>query len=553
MKVLLTTLNAKYIHKNLALRWLYVSKPDFHDVDIKEYTIKEDIQHIAEELLSSTYEVIAFSVYIWNIEPTLEIIKIIKQQSNKCIVVGGPEVSYESYDLINQGVDAISLGEGEQAFWKYITNVETGVQEETVGIYTKAFPNKQFAYVDLEDNEKLENPYFLPFDEKDMQNRYFYFETSRGCPYACEYCLSSADSKVRLYSEDYVFGILEKIAKSKIRIVKLLDRTFNVQPKRALKIARFMNENCPNQIFQFEIVAETLSEELLDFFCEEADKERFRFEIGVQSFHEQTLKAVGRLQDNKRLREVITRLQQAKVVMHVDLIAGLPYEGFDRFKYSFNALYDLHVDEIQLGILKLLKGTKLKQKKDLYEYIYNPLPPYDILETKWLSEAELVLINESAHAVEKFYNSGMLRYTVDTLLELEFYEDAFSLFNDLGSELKKLKHPYQPHQMFQIVKDLLVDRDGEIVDGLLNYDYFKIFKQRPKLFLENRTSLKKRKEIMEMFVKKDIIKENEIYHYGHVETIYYKEKLGYQLILYSNKQTYPQRWFIDEGKIEVIK
>lgn len=553
MKVLLTTLNAKYIHKNLALRWLYVSSYCKQDVCIKEYTIKEDIEKIVDELANDEAEVVAFSVYIWNIEPTMQIIKRLKEKTNKHIMIGGPEVTYDSYHLIDEGVDAISLGEGEIAFWQYIQMLENKESYEIQGIYTKAHPNKTVMKVDLSYNESLENPYFLTFDMKDMKNRYFYFETSRGCPYRCEYCLSSTDNKVRMFSEEYVFSILEKISKSDVKIVKLLDRTFNVHPSRALKIAKYMNECCPNQIFQFEIVAETLSEELLEFFCEEADKKRFRFEIGVQSFQKKTLEAVGRIQNNERLVEVITRLQKANVVMHVDLIAGLPFEGLELFKHSFNSLYELHTDEIQLGILKLLKGTKLKDKQDEYEYIFNHTPPYDILKTKWLSEKELQMINGCAHAVEKYYNNGRCRYVIDHIIDLGLYSDAFSLFLELGKQMEKLQRPYQPHHLFELIKTVLNDQDESIVDGLLNYDYYRIFKQKPKMYLKNKISSEKRKEIYALFIERGIIKEEEVYHYAHIDTIYYQEKIGYQLVLYNNQQTYPKRWFIDEERIEEIK
>ncbi len=551
MNILLTTLNAKYIHKNLALRWLYVSAAKNANVTIKEYTIKHDTNAIVDELVEDASDVIAFSIYIWNIEQSLAIIKQVKQRCNKHIIVGGPEVSFESYHLLGEGVDAISLGEGEIAFWQYIEMLESGNCYEVPSMYTKQFPNTTYAKVPLSYHESLQSPYFLAIDEAEMANRYFYFETSRGCPYQCEYCLSSTDTKVRMFSEEYVFAQLEQIAKSDVRIVKLLDRTFNVMPERALRIARYMNEHCTKQIFQFEIVAETLSEQLLTFFCEEADKKRFRFEIGVQSFHEKTLQAVGRIQNNARLCEVITRLRQAGVVMHVDLIAGLPYEGFDLFAHSFNSLYALHADEIQLGILKLLKGTNLKKKKDWYGFEYNENPPYDIEKTNWLSKEELESIHDCAHAVEKFYNSNRCRYTIDEILAHGYATDAFSLFLKLGALLKQVPRPYQPHQLFALIKQVCSDHE-EIVDGLINYDYYRIFKQKPKMFLRNKVSQSKRKEIMAMFVQRNIIEEEQLYHYGHVDTIYYKQQLGYQLVLYNNLQQYPKRYFIKEEEIEEI-
>lgn len=553
MKVLLTTLNAKYIHKNLALRWLYVSCPTAFQARIQEFTIKEDLDTIANQLLEAEEEVIALSVYIWNIEETKYIIKKIKEKSNKHIIVGGPEVTYESFYLVDEGVDAISLGEGELSFWCYILMVDNKAAYEVEGIYTKAFPNTKVMKMDLTYNESLENPYFLDIDEKEMHNRYFYFETSRGCPYHCEYCLSSTDTQVRMFSEEYIFAILEKISTSNIRIVKLLDRTFNVMPKRALAIAKYMNTYCHHQIFQFEIVAETLSEELLTFFCEEADKNRFRFEIGIQSFQKKTLEAVGRMQNNERLVEVIKRLQAAGVTMHVDLIAGLPYEGIELFKESFNTLYDLHTDEIQLGILKLLKGTALKRKQEEYDYIFEEKPPYNVVETKWLSKQEMVQIEQCAHAVEKFYNSGRCRRSIDTIIRLGYYSDAFSLFIKVGEKLASLQKPYQPHALFTILYEIVEGAPKEVLQGILYEEYFSLFKQRPKRFLENTITKEKVKEIQALFMQKEVLQQEVVHRYAHIDCAYYQDRLGYQLVLYNANQTLPKRYFIDQEEIEEIQ
>lgn len=553
MKILLTTLNAKYIHKNLALRWLYVSSPKKEDIVLKEYTIKEDVDLIVSDIVSMQVDLVAFSTYIWNIENTMQIVKKLKEQTNINIVLGGPEVTFESYHLLEEGVDALSLGEGEIALWKYVEMLSNKEEYEIEGIYTKKHPNTHVCKVDLKVNETYENPYFLNFDEKENGKRYFYLETSRGCPYGCEYCLSSTDCKVRLFSEEYVYSILEKLKDSEVRIVKLLDRTFNIYPERALRLARFMNEHCKNQIFQFEVVAETLSEDILNFFIYEADKNRFRLEIGVQSFHDQTLKAVGRYQNNERLTEVITRLAKAGVVMHVDLIAGLPYEGIERFKQSFNTLYDLHASEIQLGILKLLKGTNLKAKKDVYSFKYSMTPPYDVVSTAWLSEEELVGINKCAMAVEKCYNNGRMRNSIDTILNLGLYSDAFGLFYAIGEKMAQLPRPYHTWHVFSILKEVLINQDENLVDAILNYDYYRLFKQKPKMFLKDKLNHEIRKEISTFLLEKGIISTYEMHHYTHIDTIYYKNKIGIQAIVYSNKQSYPKRWFISENKVEEIE
>lgn len=542
MKILLTTLNAKYIHKNLALRWLYVASPMKENTIIKEYTIKDDCESISEDIIKEHYDVVCFSCYIWNIEETKRIIKKIKEKDTCKILVGGPEVSFESEYLLDEGVDAICLGEGESANWEYITSLNN--PHEIKGIMTKEFPNKQYDFQDLSVNEKMENPYFLDIDKKGMSNRYFYFETSRGCPYNCAYCLSSTDHKIRIFSDEYVMNILHKIKDSEIKQVKLLDRTFNCMPERALKIARYMNDECKHQIFQFEVVAETLSEDLLNFFIHEADKKRFRFEVGVQSFNETTLKAVGRYQNNEKLKRVMKRMIDAGCILHVDLIAGLPYEDIESFKQSFNTLFSFHAAELQCGILKLLKGTALKRKSNEYGYVYDEKPPYSILKTNWLSEEDLVKINAVAYAVEKFYNSDKSRRSVELLLELGYYDNAFDLFYECGKRLMTYNRQYHDHDLFMCLKDCV--NDDLRVDAILLSDYMRLFKQKPKKLPLRKVSKEEMKKCYQTLIENEMCNQNECYHYGRVE-YYYDEDVCYQVLIYNNEHTYPKRFIIKEN------
>lgn len=545
-KVLLTTLNAKYIHKNLALRWLYTTCPHQEDVQLKEYTIKEDIEYIVSDILSREAEVVCFSCYIWNIEQTLECIRLIKQKREHIhIVVGGPEVSYEYQDLLNKGIDAISIGEGEESLWEYIDMLSEESDREIRGIYTKQFPNKEYRKTDIAWLEQFEDPYFLEMDQQHMGNRYFYLETSRGCPYGCTYCLSSTDRAVRMFSLDYVMKILEKLRHSNVRQVKLLDRTFNSNPKRALTIARYMNEYCKNQIFQFEIVAETLSEELLTFFCEEADPQRFRFEIGVQSFNTQTLSAVGRIQNNERLCKVIKRLKESGVTMHVDLIAGLPHEGIESFQTSFDQLFSLGASELQLGILKLLKGTKLRSQKDQYHFFFQEQAPYDVLSTKWLTKEEMEDIHACADAVEKFWNHGTCRYVISKMLQLG-YQSAFQLFIDLGKEYRKLPRPYQPYELFCCFYPLLQKYSKQEADAILLTQYYQNFKQKPHRFTDAWVDLEKKKEILSFALENNIANQDQLYRYGLVD-IAFDDELCYQLVLYNTSQKLPKIWLIDKN------
>lgn len=544
MKILLTTLNAKFIHKNLALRWLYVASPMKENTYIKEYTIKDDINRIANEIICGRYDVVCFSCYIWNIEETKKIIQLIKQEYNPKILIGGPEVSFESEYLLDEGVDAICIGEGEKANWEYIQSLDHPHPIE--GIITKEFKTSKYAYCDLKENEMYENPYFLDMDLKDMKNRYLYLETSRGCPYNCAYCLSSTDKKLRIFSEDYVMNTLERIKNSEIRQVKLLDRTFNCMPERALKIARYMNEECKNQIFQFEIVAETLSEQLIDFFIHEADKKRFRFEVGVQSFNQKTLQAVGRYQDNDKLKRVMKRLIDAGCILHVDLIAGLPYEDLESFKQSFNELFSVHAAELQCGILKLLKGTALKRKDKEYGYVYETKPPYSILKTNWLSEEDLIRINYVAYAVEKFYNSNKLRRSIDLLLELGYFSNAFDLFYECGLRLSKYERHYYDHDLVMILKE--ITKNDLRVDAILLSDYMALHKQKPKKLELSKVSKEEIKDCYNKLIEKGCCHQKECYHYGRVE-YYYDSEICYQVLIYNHEHTYPTRWIIKGEEI----
>lgn len=552
MKVVLTTLNAKYIHKNLALRWLYVTSPIKEQVVLKEFTIKDAHEKVLDWLIAQKADVYCFSCYIWNIKQTQLLIKDLKRQHPCTVLAGGPEVTFESEALLQEGIDAISIGEGELSVWEYIQSIIDQNPHPILGINTLAYPDTTYAYSDLTFNEACESPYFLPFDEADMDKRYLYFETSRGCPYGCEYCLSSTDKRVRQFSEAYIFKELAKISQSKVRQVKFLDRTFNTDPKRALRIARYINEHCTGQIFQFEVVAETLSEELLDFFINEADKSRFRFEVGVQSFNGNTLKAVGRIQNNERLKEVIHRMREAGLILHVDLIAGLPYEGLASFNASFNELFSLKASELQLGILKLLKGTSLKRKAEFYDFDYDSDPPYEILSTKWLSKEELCSINHTALAVEKFWNSGKCRRAIDTFLKLKLRENAFSLFMALGQRLAEYERRYHDHDLFLILKQELSDCDERLVEAVLMNDYMRLFKQKPKRWNTYRVDHETMKHCFQLLIDAHESSQNELYHYGCVEYAY-SEGICYQVCVYNASQTYPKRWLIKEKeRIEKI-
>lgn len=551
MKILLTTLNAKYIHKNLALRWLYVAGSDRRNTEIKEFTINDETDDIVAQLSAHPAQVIAFSIYIWNISKTMEVIRTLKASTGKHIIIGGPEVSYDSFFLMDQGVDAIMLGEGEKTFWKYIDMLKKKRFRSLNGVYTRMYPNKKLAIVSLKDNEKYPSPYFLKLDQKEMDKRILYFETSRGCPFSCEYCLSGSDCRVRYFSEEYLFAALKRISHSKVKIVKVLDRTFNTRTERALSLVRYINENCKNQVFQFEIVAELLHPKIIDFMVNEMDKSRFRFEVGVQSFNNEALEAVGRHQNNQKLIQVIKKLRNAGVIMHVDLIAGLPYEDLFSFQKSFNRLYELQAKELQLGVLKLLKGTTMKEKYEMYDMHFNPNAPYDVISTHWMSENNMIQLNKCAYAVEKYYNSGLCCNSISTILRLKYSDNPFSLYMQLGEQLSLISRPYSRGDLFMCLKKV-VSGDDEIINSILKDDYYNHMKRRVKSVFSNPIDKIMRKKINRLVLDKKILDEYNLYHYTHADS-FYRSEYGYQLIVYSPKEKEPVRYFIDVEIKEIIK
>ena len=536
MKTALVAFNAKYIHKNLALRWIYVAKPKEEEATIFEFTINDKMENTLHKVIEYQPDVIGISVYIWNVEYVKEwIVNIRKWLPNCRIVLGGPEVSYENDEWFALPIDAILQGEGEITFWQYVR------QEEKIdGLKTREYVSDiPYAKVPISFLETLESPYFLDMDKQDMDRRYLYIETSRGCPYRCSYCLASLDNQVRMFSDEYLFALFDRLETSGVKQVKFLDRTFNVKPQRALKMAKRLSEMPEGMSFQFEVVAETLSEELLSFFLQEENKNRFRFEIGLQTFNDASLKEVGRIQNNEKLVSVIERMRDHQCIMHVDLIAGLPLEDFSSFKDTFRKLYALRIDEMQVGILKFLKGTRMNAMKEAYEATHDVHSPYSIYENKWIRKEEIEMVDLVAHAVEKCWNSGKLRHTIAYMTDHGW--DAFALFYEVGKQLVALGHPYQVWQLFDIFWQL--GYQNHKLRGVLMMDYYALFKQRPKRWLDMPFSEEIRKQIVDRLVAYGFVKER-LHRYAIFDFGYEEGMLYYQCVVYNELQTLPERYLI---------
>ncbi len=523
MKTIITTLNSKYIHKALSLRLLYVACKDDHDVDFIEFTIKDQENKIIDELLETGCDNIAFSVYIWNVEKTMAIIEAIKQKRPEIkIIVGGPEVSYDvDYFIDNFPIDYLISGEGELALNQLLSGLKDNTVPIIQGVSSQMSKDyRQTVAVDLEYLETLESPYLLERDLPDMKNRILYFETSRGCPYKCQYCLSSLEVGLRFFSLDYLFSQLEGLLKTEVKTIKLLDRSFNAKYEHAMAILEFIVAHQKDGVvYQFEINGDVLDQRLLDYLCKEVPEGLIRLEIGIQSTYEPTNRVVQRFQNFERLKEVIIALQKShNIVLHLDLIAGLPKEGLERFKKSFNDVFSLHPKELQLGFLKLLRGTKLRKDYEEYGYQFNQDAPYEIISSTDLSKDDVAKIHLAEEMLEKYWNSGRFDKTMARIYQRE--ESMFDFFLDLGEYYRDQgfkRIGYQLDELYSYLWSFLQIKNAGLFKWLL-IDYFTNSKIKPKRFYEATVSTPEAKAVLHRLVEKGY-DQDLLFRYSIVERV----------------------------------
>lgn len=439
MKILLTTLNTKFVHTNIALKYLYETVHE-KDVVLKEFTINEPLGKVLREIISEKADVIAFSVYLWNVEQILKLSENIKKiNPNVKIILGGPEVTYQSENILieNLSVDYVICGEGEETFPALISFLENPNSEEKEFQKNVSYRIEDEIHVGeigiVCDTNKI--PRIANKIAEDYDGRIVYIETVRGCPYNCSYCLSSTIKGIRPFNIDRVKEELLVLINAKVRLVKFVDRTFNYDKKRALEIWRFLLENNISTEFHFEISAHLIDDEILEFL-DTVPENTFRLEIGVQSTNSETIKAINRNTNFEVITKVTKRImQKAAITTHLDLIAGLPFEGYERFKESFNDVYRLKPTELQLGFLKLLSGCQITKEKELYDYKYTSYPPYEILENKFISFEEITKLKNVEEMVDVFYNSA--RYKNSLHFAEEKFETPFEFYFELSVYAEK--------------------------------------------------------------------------------------------------------------------
>ncbi len=500
MKFLLTAINAKYIHSNPAVYSLkaYAGEEFKEFIDIAEYTINQRMEEILAGIYEKKPDIIAFSCYIWNWEIVQQLIEEIpKIMPEIPIWLGGPEVSFDGENILKKypQLTGIMTGEGEETFKEllnYYVN-RNGEPGNIAGIVLKEGKTKERELTDI---SKLP---FLYEDTEKFQNRIIYYESSRGCPYRCSYCLSSIDKKVRFRAIETVKRELQFFLDQKVPQVKFIDRTFNCSHEHALAVWRYLLEN-DNGItnFHFEIEGDILTEEEINIL-NRMRPGLVQLEIGVQSTNSETLKEINRFTDFSRLKKVVERIREGKNIhQHLDLIAGLPFEDYNRFIRSFNDVYSLRPNQLQLGFLKVLQGSPMYDKVEEYGIRYMNKPPYEVLCTKWLSYQEVLYLKRIEEMVEMYYNSNQFTHML-SVLELSFahpfamYEKLADFYRENGYFLNSPSRAYR----YEALLHFACMADGEkeeLYKELLTFDIYlrENMKSRPSFSKELQSEEKKR-------------------------------------------------------------
>ena len=490
MKILLAACNAKYIHSNLAVYDLKAYSSDYDEhVILREYTINQPKDEILKDIYSSGADVVCFSCYIWNISFVRELIRdLVKILPKTAFWAGGPEVSYDAEKFLTEmpEMTGVMVGEGEKTFHDLLEFYIDGKDslEEISGIaYRTGDKIIHNGWRELMDLSAI--PFVYEHLEK-FENRIIYYESSRGCPFSCSYCLSSIDKKLRFRDLELVKKELQFFLDHGVPQVKFVDRTFNCKHEHAMTIWKYILEH-DNGVtnFHFEISADLLREEEMELMSQMRPG-LIQLEIGVQSTNPETIRAIHRHMDLKKLEHCVNRVHSFRNIhQHLDLIAGLPYEDYDTFHQSFNDVYQMKPDQLQLGFLKVLKGSLMQKEAEVYGIVYKEKEPYEVLSTNWLTYGEVLKLKMVESMVEVYYNSGQFWHTLEYLVPFE--KDAFTFYEKLGSFYEKKGYSEISHsrmRRYEILLEYLkeeTDVPAEVAAQKMLYDLYlrEKLKKRP--------------------------------------------------------------------------
>ena len=490
MKILLAACNAKYIHSNLAVYDLKAYSSDYDEhVILREYTINQPKDEILKDIYSSGADVVCFSCYIWNISFVRELIRdLVKILPKTAFWAGGPEVSYDAEKFLTKmpEMTGVMVGEGEKTFHDLLEFYIDGKDslEEISGIaYRTGDKIIHNGWRELMDLSAI--PFVYEHLEK-FENRIIYYESSRGCPFSCSYCLSSIDKKLRFRDLELVKKELQFFLDHRVPQVKFVDRTFNCKHEHAMTIWKYILEH-DNGVtnFHFEISADLLREEEMELMSQMRPG-LIQLEIGVQSTNPETIRAIHRHMDLKKLEHCVNRVHSFRNIhQHLDLIAGLPYEDYDTFHQSFNDVYQMKPDQLQLGFLKVLKGSLMQKEAEGYGIVYKEKEPYEVLSTNWLTYGEVLKLKMVESMVEVYYNSGQFWHTLEYLVPFE--KDAFTFYEKLGSFYEKKGYSEISHsrmRRYEILLEYLqeeTDVPTEVAAQKMLYDLYlrEKLKKRP--------------------------------------------------------------------------
>ena len=475
MKTVLVAINAKYIHSNLAVYSLRSYARTFgYEPELLEFTINQQKDQILKGIYEAKPDLLCFSCYIWNLSYAEEIIEDIKKILPEVTIwAGGPEVSYDAPKFLKRHpeVDGIMCAEGEKTLTELISYYEIGKSQgkSLDGINGIAYQeNKTIHQTPLRDIMNMDDLVFPYEDLKDFEHKIIYYESSRGCPFSCSYCLSSIDKKLRFRSFSLVEKELEFFLAHKVPQVKFVDRTFNCKKSHAMAIWTYIKEH-DNGItnFHFEVAADLLTEDEIALI-QTMRPGLIQLEIGVQSTNEKTLAEIHRKTDFEEITRKVKAVQKGENVhQHLDLIAGLPYENYESFGHSFNDVYALKPEQLQLGFLKVLKGSYMAEAAEGYGCVHKAKPPYEVLGTRWLSYEEILKLKGVEEMVEVYYNSGQFQKTIRAMEYL--FETAFSMYEELADFYEKNGYNEVSHtriRRYEILQEFLQEKEA-------NLEYFK--------------------------------------------------------------------------------